>query len=177
MIKKCLSSPKRTAILGLIGVIIMLIPVFKFTFGEDFFEFGMITLFHTYFGGLLIYFLIIVLRLYKAKGNIKIANYILILCLGVTIISNALARYWINVIVMTIFELYLINIFLRKKTFINNKVACVVLIIYIIYSILSFNFNTYFFIENIFDFITQIIGYLFISPYFYGYYELLKEED
>lgn len=174
--KEFLESPKKTAILGLIGTIIMLIPVFKFIIGEDFFEFGILTIYHTYFLGLLIYFIIVVLRLFKSKGNIRVANFILIITLGVSIISNILGNGWINVIILVILELYLMNIFLRKNTFINNKIACVVFILYILYSIIFWNFENYFFLENIFDFITQIIGYLFITPYFYGYYELLKEE-
>lgn len=177
MIKEFLKSPKKTAILGLIGIIIMLIPVLKFTFGEDFFEIGIVSIYHTYFWGLLIYFLVVVLRFYKMKANIKIANYILIITLGIAIIGNILATFWINVIILAILELYLINILLRKNTFINNKIACVVFLLYILYSIISFNFRTYFFVENLFDFITQIIGYLFIIPYFYGYQELLKGEN
>ncbi len=174
--KELLKSPKKTAILGLIGTIIMLIPVFKFILGEDFFEFGIVTIYHTYFWGLLIYFIIVVFRLFKLKGNIRVTNFILIITLGVSIIANILGNSLINVIVLAILELYLINIFLGKNTFINNKIACVVFIIYIFYSIIVLDFKTYFFAENIFDFVTQIVGYLFIIPYFYGYYELLKEE-
>ena len=168
--KEFLKSPKKTVILGLIGTIIMLIPVFKFIFGEDFFEFGIVTIYHTYFWGLLIYFIIVVFRLFKLKGNIKVANFILIITLGVSIIGNILVNSWINVIILAILELYLIN------TFINNKIACVVFILYIFYSIIVLDFRTYFFAENIFDFVTQIVGYVFIIPYFYGYYELLKGE-
>ena len=174
--KEFFKSPKKTAILGLIGAIIMLFPVIKFTFGEDFFEFGIISIYHTYFWGLLIYFIYIVLRFYKLKGNIKIVNYILITTIAVSIIGNILGKLWINVIVLIIFELYLLNIFCRKKTLINNKIALIVLVAYIIYSIVVNNIRTYFFVQNLFDFITQIIGYLFIIPYFYNYYKLLKEE-
>lgn len=174
--KEFLKSPKKTAILGLIGTIIMLIPVFKFILGEDFFEFGIVTIYHTYFWGLLIYFIIVVFRLFKLKGNIRVTNFILIITLGVSIIGNILGNSLINVIVLAILELYLINIFFGKNTFINNKIACVVFILYIFYSIIVLDFKTYFFAENIFDFVTQIVGYLFIIPYFYGYYELLKEE-
>ena len=123
------------------------------------------------------YFIYIVLRFYKLKGNIKIGNYILITTFVIAIIGNILGRLWINVIVLIIFELYLLNIFFRKKTFISNKIALMVLIIYIIYSIFLNNSRTYFFVENLFDFITQIIGYLFIIPYFYNYFELLKGEN
>ena len=175
--KEFFKSPKKTAILGLIGAIIMLFPVIKFTFGEDFFEFGIISIYHTYFWGLLIYFIYIVLRFYKLKGNIKIVNYILITTIAVSIIGNILGKLWINVIVLIIFELYLLNIFCRKKTLINNKIALIVLVAYIIYSIVVNNIRTYFFVQNLFDFITQIIGYLFIIPYFYNYYNLLKGEN
>ena len=176
MLEKLLKTPKKMATLGLIGTIIMLVPILKFIFGEDFFEFGIVSIYHTYFWGLLIYFIIVVFRLFKLKGNIRVANFILIISLGVSIIGNILANSWINVIVLAILELYLINIFLRKNTFINNKIACVVFVLYIFYSIKFFDFRIYFFVENGFDFATQIVGYLFIIPYFYGYYELLKGE-
>jgi hypothetical protein len=174
-IKKFLNSPKKTAILGLVGIIIILIPVLKFIIGEDLFELSIISMYHTYIWGLLIYFAIVLLRILKNKGNIKIANYILIITLVVTIICDFLAKQIVNAIVLLILELYLINILIKKKTFINNKIALITMLIYIVYSIILPNYRIYFFVQSTLDYVTQIIGYICIIPYFYGYYILLNK--
>ena len=173
-LKEFMSSPKKTAILGLIGIFIMLISVLRHTIGEDAFELGVITMSHTYIWGLLAYFIIVLLRIFKQTGDIKIANYLLIASLLIAIIGNILNRQFINVIVLVLLELYILNILLRKKNFVNNKIAFIILIIYIIYAFI-FKGKIFVFERDILDYLTQVIGCLLITPYFYKYYELLKE--
>lgn len=176
-LKEFMNSPKKTAILGSIGTLIMLIPVFKFTLGEDFFEFGVISMYHTYFLGLIVYFSVVLLRMFRGKGNIKLANYTILISLALASVCNILGGFYINVIVLLILELYLLNILLRKKTFITNKIALLIMVLYIFYFLIIPDYRVYFFVENTFDYVTQLIGYIFIMPYFYSYYNLLKEEN
>lgn len=174
--KEFLKSPKKTAILGLVGVAIMLISVLRYTLGEDFFEFGVISIYHTYIWGLLFYFIVVILRIFKQKGDIKIANYLLIVSFIIAIIGNTLGGQFVNVIVLALFELYMLRTLLRKKNFVNNKIAFVILILYMIYAFI-FKRSIFAFESDILDYLTQVIGLLFITPYFYGYFEILKEEN
>lgn len=176
-LKEFMSSPKKTAILGLIGIAIMLISVLRYTIGEDFFEFGIIALCHTYIYGLVIYFIIILTRIFKQKGNIKMANYLLILSLVIAVIGNCLLqKSLINVIVLIFSLLYLIRILLRKNNFVNNKVISVIAILYIIYAFIVKR-SIFVFEKDILDYLTQAIGLVMITPYFYQYFEFLKEEN
>lgn len=174
--KEFLKSPKNTALLGIVGIAIMLISVLRYTLGEDFFEFGIISMYHTYIWGFLVYFIVVLLRIFAKKGDIKIANYFLMLSLIIAIIGNVLNKQFINVIVLFLFELYLLRIFLGKRTFINNKAISIVFIVYIIYAFI-FKRNIFVFESDILDYFTQAIGLLLVTPYFYGYFELLKEEN
>lgn len=174
--KELLKNPKKTAIVGLIGILIMLISVLRYTVGEDFFEFGMITMYHTYIWGLLVYFIIVLLRIFKKQGDIKIANYLLIVSLGIAIIGNILGRQIVNVIALVLFGLYILRILFRKKNFVNNKIAFVILILYIIYTFI-YRRMIFIFTSDILDYLTQAIGLLLIVPYFYGYFEILEEEN
>ncbi len=70
-IKDFFSSPKKTAILGLIGSILMLSSLLiNFSISYIFNDLYVI--------GLIVYFSIVLARMYKKQGNIKFANYILI---------------------------------------------------------------------------------------------------
>ncbi len=184
--KEFLKSPKKTAILGLISCIVMLIFMFRFR--------GVSILYNCYdlyFIGLIIYFSIVLIRMYKQKGNIKIANYILVATFIISIIVGIILAIMeaelifslndLSVIIMTV---YLINILFIRKNFINNKIFGVVVIGVSIYeiikccifisnvggieSLISGSFNTAYFIKH--------FVHIAIIPYFYNYYELLKEE-
>lgn len=169
--REFLKSPKKTAILGLVGSIIM-IPTTMYAIG------------------LTIYFLIILLRLYKQKGSIKLANGILIVLysyqsvvgiLEVIKVSEFLSHakyltgYFIVNIIYTIIcillTLYFINILFRKINLVNNKIFSLSIVVLSIMLILQYVFTNNFSIIRL-----LYLGYLLIIPYFYNYYELLKGE-
>ena len=81
--KNFFKSPKMTAILGLIGSIIMLITTFTTLYTSNI----ILNIYNIYIIGLIIYFTIILMRMYKQKGNVKIANTLLITTYIVSSIS------------------------------------------------------------------------------------------
>lgn len=179
--KEFFKSPKKTAILGLVGSVIMLLIVFM-TFNTDYLIFNMYNL---YIIGLLVYFIIILMRMYKQAGNLKIANYLLIATYIISLCGEIFAdiaegeSILIGVIIFGITILYLCNILFRKIKFINNKIYAVVVIGISLYQIISI--GKYMFIYNdliqyIMVDIIKILSYIATVPYFYNYYELLKEE-
>lgn len=182
--KNFFKSPKKTAILGLIGSVIML-PSLSMTVGiQDF-------LMYLYVIGLIIYFTIILIRIYKKEGNIKIANYILITSVGIQVllglvstISNVRLNSVIYLLVYSIITVYLITILLNKKYFINNKFFSIVIILYVIYELIRLYESlsalmglTYINGIIILAETLKYLGYLFVIPYFYNYYNLLKGEN
>lgn len=173
-IKEFLKSPKKTAILGLIGGILTVIalmvyssyPIMILSFSLN----------HLYSIGLIIYFIIIITRMFKNKGNVKFANYIIIiLCVAqlalsiVSIISDCTMIGLIYAVSLLITTLYFCNILLRKKNFVNNKIFATVMILSTLIQIVNRISYPYVVIQG--------IGQLLIIPYFYNYYELLKEEN
>ena len=180
--KEFLKSPKKTAILGLIGSVIMLLIVLM-TFSSQLLITN--TVYNLFIVGLVFYFTVVLMRMTRQKGNIKIANYTLIITYAVTLIgtiSFGIAEgesILIEVLIYGIMILYLCNILLRKFRFLNNKIYAVVIIVFLVYRIISI--GRYLFIYNdvaqyvIIDLIT-ILSYMANVPYFYNYYELLKEE-
>lgn len=180
--KEFLKSPKKTAILGLIGSVIMLLIVLM-TFSSQLLITN--TVYNLFIVGLVFYFTVVLMRMTRQKGNIKIANYTLIITYAVTLIgtiSFGIAEgesILIEVLIYGIMILYLCNILLRKFRFLNNKIYAVVIIVFLVYRIISI--GRYLFIYNdvaqyvIIDLI-RILSYMATVPYFYNYYELLKEE-
>lgn len=176
--KEFLKSPKKTAILGLVGSILMLSSFLVY-----FDLYSILNNLHTI--GLITYFVIILIRMFNKKGNIKIANYILIggyiielffmLGLNIKNITNILPY----TLVFLIPILYFFNILLGKKNVVNNKVFAVTIILYTLIQVIAvmqtFN-NGYFTTTYNIIYLVNFLSYVCIVPYFYNYYELLKEE-
>ena len=182
-LKKIFSSPKKTAMLGLISSIVISLFLLNSLFPN-----GIRTLYtflYTFLydiWGFVVYFFIVVMRLYKQKGNIKIANYILILFSIIDLIylcrfmlyDEVNAHYLVNQIVNILLSfvniIYLVNILFKKAKikYITNKLFAIANILFAIYFTFLQKFNL----------ITLIyyIVYLLRIPYFYNYYELLKGE-
>lgn len=181
--KEFFKSPKKTAILGLVGSVIMLLIVLM-TFSSQLLITN--TVYNLFIIGLVFYFTVVLMRMRRQKGNIKIANYTLIITYTITLIgtiSFGIAEgesILIEVLIYGIIILYLCNILLRKFKFINNKIYAVVVIGLSVYQIVSI--GRFLFIYNdvaqyvIRDLII-ILSYMATVPYFYNYYELLKEEQ
>ena len=178
--KEFLRSPKKMAILGLIGSVFMIINIFILILNDVCSWFTSLNF--AYSIGFLIYFIIVLLRLYKEKGNIKIANYILIgsfiisLVVHIVIIQDlpGLSMASIVYLVVTIITLlYLTNILLRKIKIVNNKSFIFIIFIYLIYQaflmIIVKEMDLYIMSE-----LVNSLSYLLITPYFYNYYDLLK---
>lgn len=177
--KEFLKSPKMTAILGLIGSVIMLITTFTTLYTTNI----LLNIYNLYIIGLIIYFTVILMRMYKQNGNIKIANTLLITTYIISFISVIFVNIvdgesiLIDIILFGTIILYLCNILFRKLKIINNKVFAVIIIGFSVYQLIRF--GTYFFNETdsyLISYCIKYLGYIAIVPYFYNYYELLKEE-
>lgn len=177
--KEFLKSPKKTAILGLVGSFLMLTTTFTSLYTSNL----ILNSNNLYIIGLIVYFIIILMRMYKQRGNIKIANallittYILSLILSVFINIAEGESILVDVLLFGITILYLSNILFRKIKFINNKIFAVILLGFSIYQIIRF--GTYIFRNNEIEFylisgFVKYLGYIAIVPYFYNYYELLR---
>ena len=177
--KEFLKSPKMTAILGLVGSVIMLITTFTTLYTTNI----LLNIYNLYIIGLIIYFTVILMRMYKQKGNIKIANTLLLITyiisfIGVMLVDIAEGdSFLIDIILFGTIILYLCNILFRKLKIINNKVFAVIIISFSVYQLVRF--GTYFLNETdsyLISYCIKYLGYMAIVPYFYNYYELLKEE-
>lgn len=165
--KNILSSQKYTALLGLIGSIVMVIPV-AFTIDSHFLLGSiLISVLNSILGiGFLLYFVIFLLRLYCKKGNIKVANTTLLVTLVLQIVMSVgnLQKNLYSILVFFIlvgFFIYFINIFYMKKKIFNNIYFLMISILYFLFAFSS---------------IYQLIGMIDIIPYFYNYYSFLKKE-
>lgn len=177
--KEFLKSPKKTAILGLIGSVIMLITTFLSLTTNL-----ILNSYNLYIIGLTLYFIIILMRMYKQKGNIQVANTLLLITYIISFVGSMLVDIaegnfiFIDILYFGIIILYLCNILFGKLKIINNKVFAVFLIGFSVYQLIRF--GTYFLDEKDLYLILYSIKYLgnmAIVPYFYNYYELLKEEN
>lgn len=176
--KELLKSPKKMAILGLIGSILMIFNMVMLILNGVCSYFTSLNF--AYSIGFFIYFIIVLLRLYKEKGNIKIANYILIgsfvlsLVVHIVIIPGlSMTTNIVYLVVTVITLLYLINILLRRIRIINNKSFIFIIFSYLIYQV----FLMVIIKEIDFYIMSELInslGYILIAPYFYNYYNLLK---
>lgn len=177
--KEFLKSPKKTAILGLIGSVIMLITTITTLYTSNL----ILNSYNLYIIGLIVYFSIILMRMYKKKGNIKIANTLLIITYIISSISVIFVgivdgeSFLIDIIFFGTITLYLCNILFGKLKIINNKVFAVIIIGFSVYKLVRF--GIYFLNETdmyLILYSIKYLGYMAIVPYFYNYYELLKEE-
>ena len=187
--KEFLKNPKKTAILGLIGSLIMLIPIITAIITENILmDEPFIDLYSL---GLIFYFSTILMRMHNIKGNVKLANILLISTSCISFII-AFVMLWSavvyvfgedlllsnigRVISLAIMIAYLFNILFRKSEIVNNKVFAIAIIAFSVYQILKI--GIYFLEEPELYVIANLIkylGYMAIVPYFYNYYELMKE--
>lgn len=167
-----LRKPKVLAFLGLIGSIISIIPMLIsiFNFGDII---GILLGFQV---GLIGYFLLIILRLYKIRININIPKVLLIIYFiinDIMYIIIAIKNIYFFLIVwlllLVLYTFYFIHIFYNRGLKISNKVLLIATLVFIIIALLNL---------KIFSVITfdLIVIWIFILPYFYQYYNLLEEE-
>lgn len=191
-LKEFMSSPKKTAILGLVGGIIMLLFTIlaEYIFYIDYDYINIYSLIYNLFIlGVITYFVVVLLRISKHNVSINIANSILI----TTFILSLLGGIYIGIsqgegiilfdFLLFISILYFCNILFRKLNLINNKVFVIVVISSLMFNLIM---NVLYILESseiTFGDLTNFIitpirnmGYILTLPYFYNYYELLKEE-
>lgn len=189
-LKKFIASPKRNTIVGLVSSILMLLQaIFIIVISKEI-EFKEISHIIKNFVslGFILYFSIILYRMNRRRGNLKIATNILIVSLILTILSLILLQVadimnFSNIIAITlniIIYIFLFNILKRKSTKFSNNIFLVMMVVYTIYQLVMDNMNIIIF-TNEFDtrnFLIWIcnVSYLGIVPYFYNYYEILKGE-
>lgn len=184
--KEFLKSPKKTAIIGLIGSIIMLLDtLLMLRYHSIVILFIQNSIGNLYTLGLVVYFIIILTRMYKQKGNLKIANMTLLITYILSLIAIIFVdiaqgeSILIDIVVFGTMILYLCNILFGKIKFINNKIFAVIIICYSLYQLIQM---TIFMVTNngidiyMVMYWANYLGYIAIIPYFYNYYELLKEE-
>lgn len=176
--KEFLRSPKKTAILGLTGSLIMLIHMFLYSK-----QFLISTIYNVCFIGLIIYFVTVLSRMFKQRGNIKFANYILIITFIISILVSIILGilegefFTLDDLLLIIMTLYFSNILLRKVKLINNNAFAIIVIGLSIYQLIRYGFIIFSVKEiEILDlsYIIKHLAYITIVPYFYNYYELLK---
>lgn len=186
-IKALFTSPKKTAILGLIGSIILFAIYGYYCFLNIFYLqyynslFYIASQFISYLPviSILIYFIIVLLRMYYKKGNIKLANNLLIVSFilqSIWIVFNMVLVYIVsNNIIYLLYDiphlllgiantLFFFRIFKKKKNFVNNKVYTIAMILYSIYCVFTGS-----------SFLSLIRHLCILSkiPYFYNYDKLL----
>ena len=177
-LKDFFSSPKKTAFLGLIGSIIMLITTITTLDTTNI----TLNIYNLYIIGLIVYFSIILIRMYKQKGNIKLANTLLLVTYIASFIVSSVVDLMlgesilIDIILFGTIILYLCNILFGKLKIINNKIFAVIVLGFSVFQIIQF--IIYFFSETdlyLISYSIKYFGYMAIVPYFYIYYNLLKE--
>jgi len=185
-LKSFFSNPKKMAVLGLIASIISIVTIIYYSMG--YVSYGVNTIFYkAHMLGLLVYFLIVCIRLYKGKGNIKFANYFLIFTYGVSLVMQVLKSIEYGVLEKTVFLyvifyvmmiLYFCNILLRRINLLNNDIFATFIVTFILFRI-SYAIP-FFSIENFIAFrplILEGITYIAVIPYFYNYYNLVKGSE
>lgn len=177
-VKEFLQDDKKTTILAFVGSVILLAYYLIFYFGGAFIS---IILDKTSVIGFVVYFAMILLKMYKKQVNIKVANYVLIITLIIQTVSYGImtiarVAYGIanidefaEIMVNIISIIYFFNILLKKPNFINNK-------IYLITVIVGFAFQMVqpsFFSSG--EILLSLCSFT-VVPYFYNYYELSKNK-
>lgn len=177
-IKGFLQDNKKTTILAFVGSAILLAYYLILYFEGDFIS---IILDKTSVIGFVVYFAMILLKMYKKQVNIKVANYVLIITLIIQTVSYGImtiarVAYGIanidefaEIMVNIISIIYFFNILLKKPNFINNK-------IYLITVIVGFAFKMIqpsFFSSG--EILLSLCSFT-VVPYFYNYYELSKNK-
>lgn len=167
-----LKRPKVLAFLGLFGSIISIIPMLISVFDFD----DIIGILLGFQVGLIGYFLLIILRLYKVRININIPKVLLILYFiindimyAIVAIKNIYFFLMVWLLLLILYTFYFIYIFYNKGPKTSNKILLIVTLVFIIIALLTL---------KIFSVITfeLVVIWIFILPYFYQYYNLLEEE-
>ena len=121
--------------------------------------------------------------MFKQRGNIKFANYILIITFIISILVSIILGilegefFTLDDLLLIIMTLYFSNILLRKVKLINNNAFAIIVIGLSIYQLIRYGFIIFSVKEiEILDlsYIIKHLAYITIVPYFYNYYELLK---
>ena len=150
-LKKFIASPKRNTIVGLVSSILMLLQaIFIIVISKEI-EFKEISHIIKNFVslGFILYFSIILYRMNRRRGNLKIATNILIVSLILTILLLILFQFTgtmdsnniIAIIVNIIILIFLFNILKRKSTKFINNIFLVIMVVYKIYKLLMYNIN------------------------------------
>lgn len=173
--KKIITNPKITSVIGLIGGIMLIVSKYMYdSMEQGFFNYKWI-LENIFRLGIVCYFIIIYTRLFFKRGNVKIANIVLISSLIIFDIIYLVYQNIIGFVVFFIITLYFINILFHKNTHINNIIFLIDLLFYVGFNCYSVSQNPIF-AGQLNSIIFQYVSYLLIIPYFFGYYTLLKEE-
>lgn len=177
-IKEFLQDNKKTTILAFVGSAILLAYYLIFYFGGDFIS---IILDKTSVIGFVVYFAMILLKMYKKQVNIKVANYVLIITLIIQTVSYGImtiarVAYGIanidefaEIMVNIISIIYFFNILLKKPNFINNKVYLITVIVGFAFKMIQPSF----FSSG--EILLSLCSFT-VVPYFYNYYELSKNK-
>lgn len=177
-IKEFLQDNKKTTILAFVGSAILLAYYLIFYFEGDFIS---IILDKTSVIGFVVYFAMILLKMYKKQVNIKVANYVLIITLIIQTVSYGImtiarVAYGIanidefaEIMVNIISIIYFFNILLKKPNFINNKVYLITVIVGFAFKMIQPSF----FSSG--EILLSLCSFT-VVPYFYNYYELSKNK-
>lgn len=130
--------------------------------------------------GLIVYFSIILNRMNGKKTNIKFANFLLIGFFILYAVNDNAYNVILDLIIMVIDILsiiYLINILLKKRLFISNKIFALGMIGRELINIINM-FDSVSYVNFLYETlsIVRILSRMLVIPYFYNYYKLLKGE-
>lgn len=198
-VKEFFGSLKKTAILGLISSILMIIYIImqmsSMTQGFLVIILNAIQLLPIVIG-FIVYFSIVTLRMSKENISLKIGNNILLICLVMTLVAVIIITiiYYefsilsiLNIIIRSITIIFIYNVILKKSTKISwiwFALSIVYLVVIDIINIINiwrannYLLNLYPTSETITILILKTIScvsYIGIIPYFINYYNIVKE--
>ena len=197
--KEFFGSLKKTAMLGLISSILMMIYIImqmsSSTQGFLVIILNAIQLLPTVIG-FIVYFSIVTLRMSKENINLKIGNNILLICLVMTLVAVIIITiiYYefsilsiLNIIIRSITIIFIYNVTLKKSTKVSwiwFALSIVYLVVIDIINIINiwrannYLLNLYPTSETTTILIIKAIScvsYVGIIPYFINYYNIVKE--
>lgn len=198
-VKEFFGSLKKTAMLGLISSILMMIYIImqmsSRTQGFLVIILNAIQLLPMVIG-FIVYFSIVTLRMSKENISLKIGNNILLICLVITLVAVVIITiiYYefsiisiLNIIIRSITIIFIYNVTLKKSTKISwiwFALSIVYLVVIDIINIINiwrannYLLNLYPTSETITILILKTIScvsYIGIIPYFINYYNIVKE--
>lgn len=198
-VKEFFGSLKKTAMLGLISSILMMIYIImqmsSRTQGFLVIILNAIQLLPMLIG-FIVYFSIVTLRMSKENISLKIGNNILLICLVITLVAVVIITiiYYefsiisiLNIIIRSITIIFIYNVTLKKSTKVSwiwFALSIVYLVVIDIINIINiwrannYLLNLYPTSETITILILKTIScvsYIGIIPYFINYYNIVKE--